>query len=157
MPLNRGKQFEQKLRSDFSKIDGSFVYRLPDQVSGYKQTSANVSDFICFVKPNIFLLEVKSISGNTFPLTNFSQFEKLKQYKNIPGLRKGVVIWYTEKDRIIYVPVKTIEKMKLDGKKSVNIRTIDDDGYEYIEIPSVKKRVFLDSDYSVLCNLPEEW
>ena len=47
--------------------------------------------------------------------------------------------------------------MKQDGKKSVNIRTIDAEEYEYITIPSVKKRVFLDSDYSVLLDLPEGW
>ncbi len=157
MAISRGKQFESKLRNDFQKVSGSFIYRLPDQVSGYKTTSANVSDFICYVMPNIFLIEAKTISGNTFPISNLSQFEKLRSYKDIPGLRKGVIIWFTEKDRVIYVPIQTIEKMKQDGKKSVNIRTIDDDGYEYVNIPSVKKRVFLDSDYSVLCNLPENW
>lgn len=156
MPQNFGKRFEQKVREDFKKIGGSFVYRLPDNMAGFKGISG-VSDFICYVEPNIFLLEVKSCSGNTFPLGNLTQLEKLLEYKNIPGLRKGVVIWYTERDRVIYVPAITFEKMKLDGKKSINIRTIQDDGYDFIEIPSVKKRVFLDSDYSVLCNLPDEW
>ena len=156
MPQNFGKKFEQKVREDFKKIGGSFVYRLPDQVGGFKGGS-NVSDFICYVEPNIFLLEVKSTSGNTFPLTNLTQLEKLLEYKNIPGLRKGVVIWYTERDKVIYVPAITFEKMKLDGKKSINIRTLAEDGYDFVEVPSVKKRVFLDSDYSVLCKLPEEW
>lgn len=156
MATSRGKQFELKVREDFNKVGGSFVYRLPDQVGGFKGGS-NVSDFICYVYPNIFLLEVKSTSGNTFPLANLTQLEKLLQYKSIPGLRSGVVIWYTERDKVIYVPASSFEKMKKDGKKSVNIRTIESDGYDYIEIPSRKKRVFLDSDYSVLCNLPENW
>lgn len=157
MAVSRGKQFEQQFKSDFQKVSGGFIYRLPDQVNGHKTTSANICDFVCYIYPNIFLMEVKTISGNTFPLTNFTQFEKLRSFRNIPGLRKGVLIWYTERDKIIYVPIKTIEKMVADGKKSVNIRTIDEDGYEYLNIPSVKKRVFLDSDYSVLCNLPEDW
>ena len=81
----------------------------------------------------------------------------MMQYRGAQGVRMGVVIWYTEKDRVIYVPLKTIEKMKQDGKKSVNIRTIDAEGYEFIDIPSAKKRVFMDSDYSVMLDLPEEW
>ena len=50
----------------------------------------------------------------------------------------------------------TIDKMKKDGKKSVNIRKIDEEGYAYVNIPSTQKRVFLDSDYSVLLELPDQ-
>ena len=157
MAINRGKQFEEKLKSDFQKVCGSLIYRIPDQVNGHKTTSQNPCDFFGYVKPLMFMIEAKSINGNTFPITNFIQYERMRSYRNIPGLRRGVVIWFTEKDKVIYVPVITIEKMLKDGKKSVNIRTIAEDGYDYVEIPSIKKRVFLDSDYSVLCDLPENW
>ena len=156
MAISRGKQFEGKFRDDFKKLTGSFIYRLPDQTSG-NLGSRNLCDFICYVYPNLYILEVKSVGGNTFPITNFTQYQTMLQYKGAPGVKMGVVIWYTEKDTVIYVPLKTIEKMKQDGKKSVNIRTIDAEEYEYITIPSVKKRVFLDSDYSVLLDLPEGW
>lgn len=156
MSVNRGKQFEAKFREDFTALPNSFLLRLPDQSNGWKGSS-NICDFIGYIKPHMFLLEVKTISGNTFPFANFTQLEKLKQFKNIPGLRKGVVLWFTERDSVLYVPVSTIEKMISDGKKSVNIKTIESDGYEFVRIPSVKKRVFLDSDYSVLCSLPENW
>ena len=69
----------------------------------------------------------------------------------------GVGIWFHERDTVLYVPLRTIEKMKNDGKKSVNVRTIETEDYEYINIPSKKKRVFMDSDYSVLKDLPEGW
>ena len=84
-------------------------------------------------------------------------YAALQQYANIHGVRRGILLWFIEHDRILYVPVKTVEQMIKDGKKSINIRTIDKDGYDYVDIPSKKKRVFLDSDYSVLLNLPEEW
>ena len=45
--------------------------------------------------------------------------------------------------------------MKQDGKKSVNVLKSQNEGYNIIEIPSVKKRVFMDSDYSVLLTLEE--
>lgn len=155
--ISRGKQFEQKFREDFSKIPGSVVIRLPDQVSGFKATSANISDFFCYVKPTLFFIEVKSISGNTFPIKDLRQYELLKQHEGIPGLKRGVVIWFTEKDRVLYVPVSTFTKMIAEGKKSVNIRTIDSEDYDFVDIPSVKKRVFMDSDYSCLLDLPENW
>ena len=43
--------------------------------------------------------------------------------------------------------------MMTDGKKSVGIRDLDK--YNIIKIPSIKKRVFMDSDYSILLNMPE--
>lgn len=157
MPVSQGKQFESILKTDFSSLPGSFIYRLPDQMTGYRVTSRNPSDFIGFVSPNCFLLEAKSITGNTFPLTNLTQFEILNSYENIPGLRRGVVIWFRDHKRVIYVPISTIKTMKEDNKKSVNIRTIETDGYNYVEIPTVTKRVFPKSDYSVLLNLPDNW
>lgn len=157
MPISKGKQFELKIREDFLKQENSLIYRLPDQFNGHKNTSQNPCDFFGYVHPLLFMLEAKSINGNTFPFVNFTQYAKLQQYKDIKGIRRGIVLWFIEHDRVLYVPVKTIEQMIKDGKKSVNIRTIDTDGYYFVDIPSKKKRVFLDSDYSVLNNLEEGW
>ena len=158
MAQNRGKQFEVKLQEDIKKsFDGQcFLMRIPDQMNGYKSASKNLCDFILFIKGQLFLIEAKTILGNTFPLTNFTQFDKLMSIPNHDGIHRGVVIWFQNHQRVIYVPVLTIAKMKQDGKKSVNIRTIDTDSYDYVNIPSVQKRVFLDSDYSVLLNLPDQ-
>lgn len=95
-------------------------------------------------------MEIKSIHGNTFPLTNLTQYEKLKAKIGIKGVRAGVTIWFVDKDRVIFVPIETIQQMKQEGVKSVNIRTIDNSDYDFINIPSVKKRVFMDSDYRVI-------
>lgn len=46
--------------------------------------------------------------------------------------------------------------MKKDGKKSVNITTIEKDGYRYYDVPSTKLRVFMDSDYRDLFNWAQE-
>ena len=146
---NYGKQFEQKFAQDIRQIPGVSVDRLYDPVSGYRSIS-NISDYIVYKYPEIFYMEVKSIHGNTFPLTNLTQYEKLKSKIGIKGVRAGVTIWFCDRDRVVYVPVETIKRMREEGLKSVNIRTIDDTDYEFINIPSVKKRVFMDSDYRVL-------
>ena len=152
MPTNYGKAWEQKIREDFVKVEGSTLDRLYDSVSGYK-TISNISDFIGYIYPNIFYLEAKSCKGNTFPLTKLTQYEKLKCKVGVPGVRVGVLLWFIEHDTVLYVPVSTVTKMLEDGKKSVNIKMATDDSYNVKVVPSSKRRVFLDCDYSFLKDL----
>lgn len=100
-------------------------------------------------------MECKSHAGGTFPLSNLTQYDKLTAKVGIPGVRAGVVLWFTDHDRVCYVPISTVTALKADGKKSVNVKMLSDGSYNIVEIPSVKKRVFLDSDYSVLMNLKD--
>ena len=155
MAVNRGKQWEAKLKEDFSKMSGAYIYRVPDQLGGLKGQTG-ICDFIAYKFPKIFFIEAKTILGNTFPLTNFTQFDKLMSIPNNQGVHRGVMLWFQDHQRVLYVPLLTIAKMKQDGKKSVNIKKIDEEGYAYVNIPSTPKRVFLDADYSVLLNLPEQ-
>ena len=155
MGLSRGKQFEKKFANDFLKIENSSLDRLYDVTSGYKSIS-QISDFIGYIYPNIFYLECKTHKGNTFPLANLTQYEKLLPKVGIKGVRVGMILWMIEHDVIVYIPISSIKKMKEDGKKSFNIKMLKENTYRIIEIPSVKKRVFLDTDYSVLKNLKEE-
>lgn len=155
MALNRGKQFENKFKEDFYKtMSNCSLDRLYDTTNGFKAIS-QVCDFIGYKQPNIFYLECKSHEGNTFPLNNLTQYNKLVAKVGIPGVRAGVIIWFIDHDRVIYVPINTITKLINDGKKSVNINKIEAEGYRIINIPSIKKRVFLDSDYSILMTLKD--
>lgn len=154
MPTNYGKAFEMKLKEDFLKVDGSTIDRLHDPVGGFHGIS-NVSDFIGYIYPNIFYLECKSHNGNTFPLANLTQFDKLKEKVEIPGVRAGVVIWFIEHKKVVYVPISTFIKLKEDGKKSFNIKMLGDSKYFSLEIPGKIKRLFIDSDYSILKTLED--
>jgi len=60
-------------------------------MSGY-QGSSNISDFIGFKAPNLFLIECKAHAGNTFPFSDFRQYEGLVKWKDIAGVRAGVVL-----------------------------------------------------------------
>lgn len=155
MAINKGKQFEKKFREDFLKsIPNSTIDRLVDSTSGYKAIT-NVSDFIGYKMPNIFYLECKTHQGNTFPFSNLTQYEKLTEKVGIPGVRAGVVIWFYEHDKVWYVPISTITQMMKDDKKSVNVNKDIQLGYNIIEIPGVKKRTFIDSDYGILTQLKD--
>ncbi len=48
-----------------------------------------------------------------------------------------------------------MEKMVKDGEKSIGLRMLNKSLYNIIVIESVKKRVFLDSDYTVLASLKD--
>lgn len=63
------------------------------------------------------------------------------------GVISGVVIWYYERDKVVFVSIDTVEQMIKEEKKSIHIQK---DFNRMIDIPSVKKRVFMDSDYSVI-------
>lgn len=153
MSTNYGKKFEEKFKGDFLKLDGSSLDRLYDVMNGYKSIK-QVSDFIGYVYPNIFYIECKSHKGASLPMSNITQYDNLKKKVGIPGVRSGVVLWLYEKDKVFYIPTKTLVKMKEeDGEKSVGLRHIGK--YRMIEIPSEKKRVFMDSDYSVLLCLED--
>lgn len=153
--MTKGKKFEDILKEDWlASVPGSTIDRLYDSVSGYKSVS-NISDFIAYKKPYIFYLECKTHAENTFPFTKLTQYDKLVEKVGIEGVRAGVVIWFYDHDRVIYVPISTVTNMMNDGKKSVNIRTIEKDGYRFIEIPSKKKIVYMTSDYSVLMDTAE--
>lgn len=152
MARDRGKAFETKFKEDFQKLEDSSVDRLYDVMSGYKAIK-QVSDFIAYLYPNIFYIECKSHKGASIPIANITQYESLKTKVDIKGVRSGVVLWLYEKDKVFYIPTKTITQMINDGEKSIGIRHLDK--YRIIEIPSTKKRVFMDSDYSILKNLGE--
>lgn len=159
MALNRGKQFEQKFKSDvLATIPDCSIDRLIDQQSGYA-TISNISDFILYKKPNIFYTECKSHKGNTFPLANLTQYDKLLGKVGIPGVRAGVVLWMIEHDVVLYLPISFITYLKENNYKSFNVKMIADNELNnmFKIIPSVKKRIFMDSDYSVLLEFPEGW
>jgi len=153
MAGNRGKAFEQVFQHDLQNIKDSIVLRLPDQQSGYFGTSQNPCDFIFYHSPNMFMLECKSHEGNTFPLSNLRQYSKLIKYANVTGARVGVVLWFIDHDKIVYIPINTFKKLIADDKKSFNVKMIGEEEYKNYLIPTEKKKVFLTGDYSVLLDL----
>lgn len=152
MAVNYGKKFEEKFKADFSTIEGASIDRLYDVMSGYK-TISQVADFLAYIFPNIYYLECKSHKGASIPIQNITQYEKLKNKVGIHGVRAGVILWLIDKEMILYIPIATITQMLKDGEKSIGIRHLGK--YNIKIIPTVKKRVFLTGDYSVLKQLKE--
>ena len=149
MPINLGKKFEQQFKSDILRLK-YFIYRLPDQMTGNKITSANPCDFFVYCKPYLRLIECKSIHGNTFPLSNFTQYDRMMSYVKGSDATGAVIVWFIDKDAVLYIPIETIAALKKDGKKSININKLDELNGKYIDVKKKKKKIFLQSDYSFL-------
>ena len=149
MSINFGKQFELKVREDLSKIDGISVDRLYDQTGKYYGVR-NISDLIVYKYPLMTYMEVKSHKGNTFPIENLTQYDRLIEKKGIYGVNAGAIIWFIDHDEVLWVSIESFEQLKNDGAKSVNVLKTDREKYNIFTVPSIKKRVYLDSDYSKL-------
>ena len=132
------------------------MFRLKDQMTGYKETSGNPCDFLCFPGENkLFMIECKEHKGASIPFTAIPQYERLLEYKDCPGVYPGVMLWLSEKDIVMWIGIKEMEKMVNDGKKSIGIKMLEDSLYNIMIIPSEKKRIYLESDYKGLLNFVE--
>lgn len=158
MALNKGKKFESIFENAWIKEFGkNSIFRLPDQMSGYKITSQNPCDYICFKKPRMFLIECKETTQNTLNWKAFPQFDRLIQYKDVPGIISGVLIWYQKHNKVIFVSIKDCIKMKSSGKKSINIKDVENSEYNILDVPTTIPRVYPIIDLNPMIELPESW
>lgn len=155
MKANYGKEFEKRFKTQWTKcFPDQFIYRLKDDTSGF-YGSSNPCDFLVHIDNTLFLLEVKSHYGNTFPWSAFRQYDEMLKFRNKKNVQLGLIVWFIEHDTIIYVDLDTITQMMNDNLKSINIKKLESQNYKYLKIPSVKKRVFLESDYTCMKSLIE--
>lgn len=154
MAINKGKQFEERFKKDWlESFPNSTITRLYDNTSGYIAIS-NISDYICYNHPYQFFIECKSHKGASIPFDKITQYDKMKDVVGVKGVRAGIILWLYDKDKVFYIPISTITEMKKDDKKSVGLKAVEE-GYNIIEIPSEKLRVFMKSDYSCLMTLKD--
>lgn len=152
-----GKKWEAKVKSTLEKqFPGKFVYRLPDQQSGYGGVGgSNPCDFFFFPGDCMLMIECKAISGASINFNEIRQYDKMLDYKGLYKTYPGVIVWFYEKDTVIWVSIEEMEKMRADGEKSIGIRMIDEKKpykkqYNIITVPAVKLRTFMEADFNYL-------
>lgn len=141
MSVNRGKQFETIIKSAFENVPDTAVVRLHDQTMGYLGAK-NPCDFIVYHEPYIYFIECKTIRGNTFPLSNITdyQYSEMLKVSEVKGVIAGVICWWTERDMTRFIRIKEIENLKNLGYKSIRFDE------PYLEIAGHKKRILFDYD-----------
>ena len=148
---NLGKSFEANFKSNWKKcFPNGFIFRLQDLMSGYKDVSQNPCDFICFENGRLFLVECKETAENTLNFSKIRQFKKLCDFIGIKDVYPGVLIWFSSHDKVIWVDASELVKMQNDGKKSVNIKMLEQKQYNILDFHGELKRVFVECDYHLL-------
>jgi len=147
-----GKKWEAEFKRGWIKaFPNHFIYRLPDQVSGYKTTSQNPCDFLAYAKKKLLMVECKAHAGASLPFSAIRQFDKLISYIGAIDTFPGVLLWLYEKDLVLWIPAEDLKYMRdVEGKKSVGIKALSNSSYNIIQIPAEKKRVFMEADYNAL-------
>lgn len=157
--INRGKQFENRVKQAFESLPFTSIDRLHDQTSGFLG-STNIADFIVFQQPIQLYVECKSVHGNTLRISSNdyrraygdisnNQMEGLIKKSYIKGVNAGIICWWVDHDITRFLPIWHIFRQYMLGKKSIRY---DDKGIDIIDIPAVKKRVFFEYDMQALIN-----
>lgn len=162
MAVNRGKSFEGIIQACFERIPEVNILRIHDQTTGYAG-SKNPCDFIVYHKPYLFVIECKSIHGNTFSIysksrnpkkphdygniTNF-QWEQLLKMSQIKGVYAGVLVWFIDKDETIFFDINLLKRWRDAGHKSIHsypewIEYVETD-HDWCYLVGRKKRVYWD-------------
>ena len=133
---------------------GTLIYRLPDQQSGYAGGgSSNPCDFFCYPGNCVLMTECKAHKGISIPFNAIPQYEKMLDYKSLEKTHVGVIVWFYEKDTIIWVSIEEMEKMVNDGEKSIGLRMLKENypvKYRIINVPATKLRMFMEADLKYL-------
>lgn len=137
---NRGKDFEDVIKEAFERVPDTEVYRIPDQMS-YKVGSKNPCDFLIYHKPVLYAIECKATNKPSLPFANISeyQWEQLLKMSSVSGVVAGVICWFVNYDKTVFLPISFLEILKQNGAKSIRF---DADDSSIIEIHGKKKRVF---------------
>ena len=78
----------------------------------------------------------------------------MKDYRGLKNTHVGVIVWFYEKDTIIWVSIDEMVKMKeTEGEKSIGLRMLKENypvKYRIINVPATKLRTFMEADLKYL-------
>ena len=110
---------------------------------GYKQIN-NPCDLIVFKKGTLNLFECKAIHGNTLNFNSHireNQWNRLLDYSYISGLNAGIIVWFIDCDKTLFIDIQYLDLLRTQGNKSFNVnKSIE--VVPTIEIKGKKQRVF---------------
>ena len=102
----------------------------------------------------MLMVECKAKSGASISFNEIRQYEKMKDYRELEKTYPGVLVWFYEKDTIIWVSINEMVKMKEEGgEKSIGLRMLKEDypqKYRIINVPATKLRTFMEADLKYL-------
>ena len=101
------------------------------------------------------MLECKETNEGTINFAKIPQLDRtegLKDFIGIKDVQPYIIVWFRKFDKVIAVPAAEDIRKKKDGHASISLKMLNDKSYYIIELPSLKLRTFLDTDYTYLLN-----
>ena len=144
MKVNRGKDLEDQFKTQIEYLQSVSLDRLPDPSGGFLGVR-NICDFTAYKYPFEYFIECKAFSGNTLNFKSAitsNQWQGMTEKMKVEGVMAGVLVWFIDYDRTVYVPILELVKLRDSGSKSLNIKDIQEMNVNYIEMEGKKKRVF---------------
>lgn len=110
------------------------VTRLRDPLGGQAGVR-NICDYIVYLKPYSYYLELKSRQGNTLNFREITknQWEGLRKIASKPGVIPGVVVNYSDHNKTYFVHINVLVYLKeKQGRKSIHINEAQELGVELL-------------------------
>ena len=133
------------MRKQFASVPNTFVLRLYDVTTGFKNQN-NPCDLIVFKNGTLNLFECKAIHGNTLNFKSHirkNQWDKLLEYSFLPGVNAGIICWFIDLEKTLFIDIQYLDLLKSKQAKSFNINK-SVEVVPTIEIKGQKKKVFFD-------------
>lgn len=151
MSTNKGKKFEGEIKEALIKA-GFSVTRLYDAMGGFYGV-ANHCDFIAYKFPFEFHIECKSTHNNTLNFKSGiteTQWDGLTEKSNFKGCVAGIIIWFIEQEKTVFVPISTLNRFKQLGAKSISYDMLLKSSFPWFGIPGELKQIFFKYDANKL-------
>lgn len=134
-----GKKAEAKIQAWLDRPEAGYCFdRIPDQMTGF-YGSKNICDFTLFKAPYMYYIESKATWGDRFDFSMLTdtQYQGLLSKSRILNVYGVVIILFAAYKRAFLIDINEIDNLKQSGKKSINIKKIDDWGLKYSEIHTI--------------------
>ncbi len=126
-----GKMFEQDFFSSWEFCShGTHLTRLYDTTNGFKGIQ-NPCDFIMACKFGTIYLELKATKEASFYFKNVSehQWQSLLEADASDYGVGGLLVFFYEKNLLMWYPIQQLEKLRESGAKSINPDKLPGVGY----------------------------
>jgi recombination protein U len=143
MPSNSGKRFEEDIKK--SVPSWCWIYRLRDSAGTWQGgentrfTPSNICDFIVMGKENLYLLELKTHTGASLPISCIRKNQIIEMAKiEKQNVKAYFLINFRDIQQTYVIEAKTMKGfIDTTDRKSIPIKWCIDNG---IEVTGEKKR-----------------
>lgn len=115
--MNEGKKFELDFKN--SMPQGVFYYRFRDGTANWKDgenpnvrfQQSNISDCLMYLKPILWLVDLKTTLGKSIPFSNFkeNQVRELSKAMMHEGIKAGFIINFRDIEETYFVKANDVE------------------------------------------------